>query len=136
MARDKDAAQRLQQVARFADLSDKEIKKMADAGTFLTLPANWALMSENQPADKAYVLLAGEVAIRRRGATVATATAGDVIGEVGVLEERLRTAGVVSTTELEVIHFTKEDLSALVAQIPALDRALRATAAEHLAHGE
>ena len=34
----------LKQVARFADLSHKDLKAVADAGTFVHLPANWSLM--------------------------------------------------------------------------------------------
>lgn len=96
------------------------------------LPANWSLMSETTPADKAYVILSGDVAIRHHGETVAIVGASDIIGEVGVLEKRLRTASVVSLTELQVVHFTKEDLTRLVDQIPALGEALRATAQAHL----
>jgi len=124
--------EQLKQVGRFADLSGKELKSVVDAGTFVHLPANWSLMSEATPADKAYVILSGDVAIRHRGKTVATVGAGDIIGEVGILEKRLRTASVVSLTELQVVHFTKEDLTRLVDEIPALGEALRATAKAHL----
>ncbi|MEJ7834520.1 MAG: cyclic nucleotide-binding domain-containing protein [Nocardioides sp.] len=130
MSRPSETAQ-LKQVPRFANLSKRELKAVAEAGTFVHLPANWALMSETTPADKAYVILSGEVAIRHHGETVATVGAGDIIGEVGVLEKRLRTASVVSMTELQVVHFTNEHLTELIDQIPALGEALRATAQAH-----
>jgi CRP/FNR family cyclic AMP-dependent transcriptional regulator len=119
---------RLKELEAFAALTDQELGKVAQAGTFLHLPANWSLMSESTPADKAYVILAGEVAVRKGGETVATVGAGGVIGEVGILEKRLRTAGVVSLSELEVVHYTKDDLARLVQDIPSLSHALRATA--------
>jgi CRP/FNR family cyclic AMP-dependent transcriptional regulator len=119
---------RLKELEAFAALTEQELGKVAQAGTFLHLPANWSLMSESTPADKAYVILAGEVAVRKGGETVATVGAGGVIGEVGILEKRLRTAGVVSLSELEVVHYTKDDLARLVQDIPSLSHALRATA--------
>jgi CRP/FNR family cyclic AMP-dependent transcriptional regulator len=119
---------RLKELGAFAALTDQELDRVAEAGTFLHLPANWSLMSESTPADKAYVILSGEVAVRKRGETVATVGAGGVIGEVGILEKRLRSAGVVSLSELEVVHYTKEDLARLVQDIPSLSQALRATA--------
>jgi CRP/FNR family transcriptional regulator, cyclic AMP receptor protein len=125
-----DAADRLRSVDRFADLSAADLKKLGKAGKVVHLPAQWSLMSETTPADKAYVLLSGEVAIRQGGETVATVGPGAVIGEVGILEKRLRTAAVVSQTELEVVHFTKEDLVRLVEEIPALKDALQSTASE------
>jgi len=124
---------KLKGVARFSELSDRELKKVAEAGTYLKLPAQRTLMSETTPADKAYVILAGEVAIRHKGETIATVGAGNIVGEVGILQKRLRTAGVVALTDLEVVHFTNDDLSRLVAEIPALDDALTATAEAHAA---
>jgi CRP/FNR family cyclic AMP-dependent transcriptional regulator len=108
--------------------SDKDLGEVAEAGTFLHLPANWSLMSESTPADKAYEIPSGEVAVRKRGETVATLGAGGIIGEVGILEKRLRTASVVSLSELEVVHYTKEDLARLIDDVPSLGEALRATA--------
>lgn len=125
-----DTADRLRSVGRFSDLSDADLKKLAKAGKVVHLPSQWSLMSETTPADKAYVLLEGEVAIRKGGETIATVGPGSVIGEVGILEKRLRTAAVVSQTELEVVHFTKEDLVKLVEEIPALKDALQSTASE------
>ncbi len=125
-------ADRLRSVDRFSGLSDADLKKLAEAGKLVHLPAQWSLMSETTPADKAYVLLSGEVAIRKNGETVATVGPGSVIGEVGILEKRLRTAAVVSQTELEVVHFTKSDLVRLVDEIPALEDALHSTAQDEL----
>ena len=125
---------RLKELEAFGSLSEKEIDKVAKAGTFLHLPADWSLMSESTPADKAYVILSGEVEIRQHGEIVATVGAGGVIGEVGILEHRLRTASVISRSELEVVHYTKEKLSELVEQVPALKDVLRATAESYPDH--
>ncbi len=130
--RDKSQVTELRQLSRFADLSDAELKTVGKLGTHVHLPANWSLMSETTPADKAYVLVAGTVSIRKKGQEIAQIGPGDVLGEVGVLEHRLRTASAVSLTELEVIHFTNEALEKLVEEVPAFGTAMRATAREHL----
>ncbi len=131
MAKRSDVSRRLTAVKRFSDLSDRDLTKVADAGRLVHLPAQWSLMAETTPADKAYVILEGQADVRVKGETVATVGPGDIIGEIGVLEKRLRTAAVVSTSELEVVHFTHEDLARLVEDIPAFGEALKATAAEH-----
>lgn len=131
MAKSDNVTARLTRVPRFADLSKRDLEKVARAGRLVHLPAQWSLMAETTPADKAYVLLAGTAEVRRQGEVVATVGAGDLIGEIGVLQNRLRTAAVVSTSELEVVHFTHEDLSRLAAEIPAFGRALEATVAAH-----
>lgn len=132
MARQDTHEAELREIARFADLSAEELKAVAQAGTHLHLPADWALMSETTPADKAYVILSGRVAIRKNGEQIAEIGAGDILGEVGILERRLRTAGAVSLTELTVLHFTNADLKRLVDEVPAFGQALQATAREHL----
>lgn len=124
----------LRQVSRLGALSDKDLEKIAAAGTRVHLPANWSLMAETTPADKAYVILSGEVAVRQKGETIATVGAGNIIGEVGIMERRLRTAGVVSLSELDVIHFTNADLARLSKEIPAFGEVMHATAHEHLDH--
>ena len=131
MAKRSDVSRRLTGVKRFSELSDRDLARVADAGRLVHLPAQWSLMAETTPADKAYVILEGQAEVRVKGETVATVGPGDIIGEIGVLEKRLRTAAVVSTSELEVVHFTNEDLARLVEDIPAFGAALRATAAEH-----
>ncbi len=122
-----DTAQ-LRAVASFAGLSDADFAKIAAAGVQTTVPADWALMSEHTPADKAYVVLEGELSVRRNGTEIARLGAGDVIGEVGIVEHRLRTASVVSVTPLRVIHFTRETIERLCAEIPAFAEALRTSA--------
>ena len=135
MGKQSDIVAKLKKVDRFADLRSSDLKAVAEAGTLLHLPAQWALMSETTPADKAYVILSGEVAIRQGGKDVATVGAGGIIGEVGILEKKLRSASVVSLTELEVVHFTNADLARLVDESDGIERVLRATAQEHLAAG-
>lgn len=116
----------------FADVPSRSLKAMAAAGTYLHLPAQWSLMSESTAADKAYIIASGEAAIRRKGETIATVGAGAIIGEVGIMEKRLRTAAVVSLTELQVVHFTNEALAEIVANHPTIEAALRSTAENHL----
>jgi len=125
MAKD---TEKLQQVGFFDGLSDAEVKKVAQAGTVTTVPANWAVISEQTPADKAYIVLDGELSVRQKGQEIARMGPGDVIGEIGIVEHRLRTASVVSLTRLEVIHFTREKIVELADSIPAFGDALRAAA--------
>lgn len=130
----KDAPQpeQLQRLNRLDALSDAELAAVIKAGRHVHLPADWALISEGTPADKAYLIVDGDVSVRRGGAEVARLGPGDVIGEVSIVEHKLRTASVVSLTPLEVIHFTRESVEELIDQVPAFGDAIRATAAERL----
>ena len=114
----------LARVKRFHDFSDEEISLVTEAATYLTVPEHWALMVEHQPADKAYLILSGEVSVRRHGEEVARLGAGEVIGEMALVNHRLRSATVVADTPLEVLHFTATTVADLNAKIPHFRDAL------------
>ena len=124
--------EQLGKLNRLEALNDADLAAVIAAGRHVHLPANWSLIAENTPADKAYLIVDGEVSIRKQGNEVARLGPGDVIGEVSIVEHKLRTASVVSLTELEVIHFTRESVEDLIERVPAFGDAIRATAAERL----
>ncbi len=126
---------RIQQLAsldRFKGFSNDEIRMVVDAATYLTVPEGWAMMSENTPADKAYLILSGEVSVRRSGAEVARVGAGDLVGEMALVNHKLRSATVVSETPLEALHFTAETVATLTAKIPHFKDALTGVTEERL----
>ena len=124
--------EQLHRLNRLEALTDAELTTVIGAGRHVHLPADWALIAEGTPADKAYLIVDGDVSVRRHGEEVARLGPGDVIGEVSIVEHKLRTASVVSLTPLEVIHFTREAVEELIDRVPAFGDAIRATAAERL----
>lgn len=119
---------KVRQVSIFEDLSDAQLKKIAAVGTLVTVPADWSLIWEKTPADKAYIVLDGELSVRRDGKEIARLGPGDGGGETAIVQHSLRTASVVSMTPLSVIHFTREAVNGLCEQIPAFERALSVAA--------
>jgi len=120
----------LDHIDRFSNLSDAEVAKIAKVGTYVTVPADWGLMGEGTSADKAYLLISGEVSVRKDGKEIATLGPGDIFGEMGIVAHRLRTATVVSKSRREALHFTRPQVEELEAQIPAFKEALEAAAKE------
>jgi CRP/FNR family cyclic AMP-dependent transcriptional regulator len=124
--------EKLEQLHRLEDLSTKDLKTVIDKGRHVTLPANWSLIWEKTPADKAYLIVDGEVSVRKGNEEIAKLGPGDVIGEMAIVGHKLRSASVVSLTPLEVIHFTKESLEELLDEVPAFGEALRDTTSDRL----
>ncbi len=118
----------------FDALTPSETQRIRLAGTPLKLPEGWSPIGEQTPADKAYILTSGEVSVRRDGTEIARLGAGQVMGEAAIVNRTLRTATLVALTPLEVIHFTKERLEELMADIPAFAQALDDAARER--HGD
>lgn len=119
--------EKLGRLNRLENLSKADLQKVVESGRHYTLPADWSLIWEGTAADKAYLIVDGTVSIRKAGSEVARLGPGDVIGEMGIVEHRLRSASVVSLTPLEVINFTREGLEQLCDRVPAFADALRAT---------
>jgi CRP/FNR family cyclic AMP-dependent transcriptional regulator len=126
------APEKLARLNRLEALQDDDLKTVVKAGRHVHLPANWSLIWEKTPADKAYLIVDGEVSVRKGGQEITRLGPGDVIGEMAIVNHKLRSASVVSLTPLEVIHFTKESLEQLLEQVPAFGDALRGTTADRL----
>jgi CRP/FNR family cyclic AMP-dependent transcriptional regulator len=130
-----DETKRIEELARanrFNDFTPEEMHHVVEAATYLTVPANWALMVEQQPADKAYLILSGEVSVRRHGEEVARLGAGEVIGEMALVNHKLRSATVIADTPLEVLHFTDQTVAELNAKIPRFRDALMSAVEERI----
>ena len=59
------------------------------------------------------------MSVRRHGEEIATLGAGDIVGEAGIVGQRLRTATVVALTPLEAIHFTDDAVRDLLVEMPS-----------------
>jgi len=125
-------AKKLKRIPRFADLTDDELELLAEQGTAVHIPAHWGLIWEKTPADKAYIILEGEVSVRKGRDEVARLGPGDTVGESAIVAHRLRSASVVSVTELEVLHFTSESVRELMEKSPTFKAALEQTTSERI----
>ena len=111
----------------FDGFTDDEVDRIKNAGTFLTLPADWSPIWEKTPADKAYILLSGEVSVRRGGKEIARLGPGEIFGEVAIAKQSLRTASIVSLSKLEVLHISSDAVRELCDEVPAFRESLDAT---------
>lgn len=132
-APDKEVVARLKELT---SLADSEINEVAKAGRLVHLPANWSVIWEKTPADNAYYILEGDVSIRRNKEEIATLGAGDFIGEVAIVNHQLRSASVVSTTEVTMLNFSAENATGLAERIPRIAEAIRASTAQRLEANE
>lgn len=116
----------------FDMFTPSQIARISASGTRVTLPAGWAPIRENTGADKAYIILDGTVSIRSDGQEIAELGPGDIVGEAAILNRSLRTASIVATTPLELIHFTAEALRRLDVEMPAFHQALEKVTAARM----
>jgi CRP/FNR family transcriptional regulator, cyclic AMP receptor protein len=119
-------------MAIFDGFSDQEVDRIKNTGTHVTLPADWSPIWEKTAADKAYIIVSGEASVRRGGDEIAKLGPGDIFGEGAIVSHKLRNASIVTTTKVELIHFTRDQVNELREQVPAFAEALDRTAQERL----
>ena len=116
----------------FDSFTPREVARISSHGRRVKLPEGWSPIWEQTPADKAYILLTGTVSVRRGSDEIAQLGPGDVVGEVAIVGESLRTATVVALTPLEAIHFTDDAVRELMEEMPSFHEQLSAVARSRL----
>lgn len=92
------------------------------AGSHLKLKAGEDLFKEGEVSDGMYIVRSGEllVYLNRNGTTVnlAQLTAGAMIGEMALFENKPRSASAKATADCEITKISKTDFARLTKQIP------------------
>lgn len=117
----------LSRLGCFPGLSKRDLRKVARAASPLSVPPDETVTMEDAVADGSYVVLSGELSVYRSGELVRSLVAGDVIGEIGLLEGR-RTATVRAAAASELLYFPAAISKTLCEELPAFEHALRQTA--------
>jgi CRP/FNR family transcriptional regulator, cyclic AMP receptor protein len=111
------------------------VKELATVGTAVNIPQGWSIIMETTPADSAYIVLAGTVEIRKGGETIAHLGAGDVFGEIALVNHSLRNASAVAATPIRALRLGEDAIASLVEHDRGFADTLRASADSRLNEG-
>jgi CRP-like cAMP-binding protein len=62
-------------------------------------PAGTTIFAQGGARDVMYVVLAGEVDLQRGGRTIEMASAGDIVGEMAMIDKEPRSATAIAKTD-------------------------------------
>lgn len=125
-------ARRLREYATFGNFSDAQLQRLARVAHRATTSAALPLIHEQTPSDSCYILLSGEVGVYIGRDRVAALGPGEVIGESVLHRGRLRSATVTTMGPAELLRIERDDLAALLDEIPALRDIIDASVARHV----
>jgi CRP/FNR family cyclic AMP-dependent transcriptional regulator len=125
-------ARRLREFEAFANFSDADLKRIAQATHRTSTSGPWPLIQEQTPSNSCYILLTGEAGVYVRGERIAVVGPGEVIGESALRRGKLRNATVTTTGRAEVLHIARDDLDRLLNEVPALRQMMDQTVARHV----
>ncbi len=100
--------------------SKRDLRRIAALAEERDVAAGTELIREGEPGTEFYVVVEGDVEVRRRGRRVARLGAGSFVGEIALLSRSPRTATVVATTPLHVLAISGRDFVALLDSLPEL----------------
>lgn len=104
----------LRQVPLFHGLDDKLIARVDTLMVEATLSPGHELTTQGKPPDQAFVIIDGSAEVRVNGEVVREAVAGELIGELGVLDHTARTATVTATTPMRVLVMSPREVYSLL----------------------
>jgi CRP-like cAMP-binding protein len=99
-------AARLTAIPLFSALSPEEAHRLSAFATETSAAAGQVLMRQGDYSTELIAIEEGSADVVRDGAVVATLAAGDVMGEMGLLERKPRSADVVATAPMRLIKLT------------------------------
>ena len=104
--------ERLKTVPLFANLSRKQLGKIAEHGWVSPFPAGKVLCAEGRSGDNFFVLLEGLALAHRKGKKIRTLKPGDYFGEVALLDNAERTATVTTIGPVRCFMLGRSDFRA------------------------
>lgn len=102
----------------FAELTDHDIERLENRSDAISLARGEELFAEGDAGDRAYVINSGEIEIITqtgdREVLLAVRKAGEVIGEMALLQDAPRSATARARTDAELVSIPKAEIDALM----------------------
>jgi CRP/FNR family transcriptional regulator len=130
----------LERVPLFAALSAAELQPIADVAVPRSFPPGVRVFHEGDSSDACYIVRSGDLRVTRehpdgRAIALAALSAGDIFGELAMLDGGTRSASVETLSDSELLALPASDVRRLLAEHPdisvklivALVRRLRET---------
>ena len=106
----------LRHVPLFEGLSDKVLTRIDSMTVETTLSPGHELTRQGEPSDQAFVIVEGSAEVRINDAVVGEALPGELVGELGVLDNAVRSATVTATTPMRVLVMNRGEIHTLLDQ--------------------
>ena len=122
----------LKTVPMFAGCSKRELQALLRAGDEITMTAGTLVVDQGQMGREAFVVLEGQVTVRRNGRRVTSLGPGAVVGELSLLDHGPRTASVICDTDCTLFVLDQRHFQKVMEQNPQIAMKLLGTLAGHI----
>lgn len=132
MASKKTYLDSLKNVPLFAGCTKKELERIARSGDEIKMTAGTLLVDQGQTGREAFVILDGEVSVKRNGRKVATLGPGGIVGDLSLLDHGPRTATAICDTDCSVFVIDQRHFLAVLDDVPTLGHKMLSTLAARI----
>ena len=122
----------LSSVPLFEGCSRRELNSIARAGDDITMTAGTIIIDQGQMGREAFVVLEGEVSVKRGGRKITTLGPGAMVGELSLLDHGPRTATVVCETDCSLFVIDQRHFRNVLEEHPSIAMKLLATLAANI----
>ena len=117
----------------FADLPDDLLDRVCQASEQIDVPRGQVIIEEGTTSEEMYVVVSGELAVTKAGSSrdvqLAVLSAGDVVGEIALLDDAPRTATVTAESDSTVIRIPAAAFEDLIGDARVVRRMFRTVTA-------
>jgi CRP/FNR family cyclic AMP-dependent transcriptional regulator len=129
MASKKQHLESLSKVALLSACSKRELERVAKASDEIKMTAGTVIIEQGQIGREAFVILDGELTVKRNNRKVATLGPGKMVGEMSLLDHGPRTATVMCDTACTLLVIDQRRFRGVLQDIPAISYKLLSTLA-------
>jgi len=126
----------LRGIPLFEHCTKKDLQHIAGLADEIDLRAGKVLIQEGERGREFFVIVGGEVEVRRNGRRVATLGPGDFVGEMALLSKAPRNATVTALTALDALVITDRAFLQLLNKMPDLWQKVARALADRLGDNE
>jgi len=117
----------LARVGILGSLPTDVLIRLAEVGERRLFRAGDVLLRQGEPSTSLHIIVAGQVQVERERAdgtslVLSAFGPGEVVGEMGLLDDAPRSATVIATADTETLEFGLAPIATLMAQYPVLAR--------------
>jgi CRP-like cAMP-binding protein len=122
----------LSKIWLFSGCSTKELNSIRQNLEAEVAKPGKVFCQEGEVGRECFLIVNGKASVKRNNRKVATLEAGDIFGELSLLDQSLRSATVTAETDVEVLILGQRQFNGLLDSVPSLSRKVLATLATRL----
>ena len=127
-----DKVELLRKMPLFSRLSQRQLNAVARHIDEVQIRKGAVLAKQGTQGLEAVIIVDGRARVEGDGKAIAELTAGDVVGEMSVIDGKPRSATVIAETPMNLLVLHRRDFMSLLETVPGLQRKLLVTLCERV----